>query len=137
MRASPALPARVRRLGLLAGLLAFVIQVTAWSVMVPGMTASAGAAEVITICGADGLRTIALDADGNPLPDDGTGSAGASCGHCPLCPVMAGVGLPPVTGAALPVVWLAAGDHPAPSADPIIAGRLLSDLRARAPPAAG
>lgn len=137
MRAIPTNHGRLRRLGLLAGLLAFVIQVTAWSMMVPGRAASAGEAEVITICGADGLRSITLDADGTPLPEDGTGKAAASCGHCPLCPVMGGVGLPPVSGAALPVVWLPVADHPAPTADPITAGRLLSGLRARAPPAAG
>ncbi|WP_247877416.1 DUF2946 family protein [Azospirillum brasilense] len=138
---------RLRRIGLLAGLLAFVVQMMVWTVTMPAMAldaagVGAGAAsagvETITICTANGVKTITLGPNGEPVADQDGGATGAAAGHCPLCPTMAGTAPPPLPPmAALPALRLAMADARALPGGVIAAGWFLSSLQARAPPAAG
>ncbi len=96
----------------------------------------AASAERITICSVDGVKTIKIGPDGQAIPDDDQGKAGVT-GHCPLCPLVAGAGLPPVAPLALPTERVAAHDARALPGDAIAAGWFLSSLQARAPPSVG
>lgn len=120
---------RVRRIGLLAGALAFLCQVMAWTLLMPAASAQAG---LVPICTAEGLILVAVDDDGTKKPDSGTVSAMA----CPLCPLVAGMAPPPAPPAdPLPAET---GRHTAvalPGAF-VAAGWFLSSVQARAPPAA-
>ncbi|MFD1626201.1 DUF2946 family protein [Azospirillum griseum] len=127
-----------RRVSLMVGALAFLCQALAWSVMMPAQAMAASnstVADVITICSVDGIKTIKVGPDGQALPDE-DGTAAAS-GHCPLCPLLAGAGLPPVPPLALPTEQVAAHDARALPGDAIAAGWFLSSLQARAPPSVG
>lgn len=131
---------RIRSAGLLAGMLAFVVQMMVWSVTMPAMALDGGPGglETISICSVDGIRTITVDADGQPVPDDGgSGSTGAAKGHCPLCPIMAGAGLPPQPPLGTPVQAMVLADSRTLPGDVVAAGWFLSSLQARAPPATG
>ncbi len=119
----------------MAGVLAFLCQVLAWSVAMPAVSL-AGAAERITICSVDGVKTIKIGPDGQAIPDDEPGKAGAS-GHCPLCPLVGGAGLPPVPPLVAPKERVAAHDARALPGDVIAAGWFLSSLQARGPPPIG
>lgn len=120
---------RVRRFGLLAGALAFLCQVMAWTLMMPAASAQAG---LVPICTAEGLILAAVDGNGAKKPDSGSVSAMA----CPLCPLVAGMAPPP----APPAEPLPAGiGRHTPVALPgafVASGWFLSSVQARAPPAA-
>ncbi|WP_247894271.1 DUF2946 family protein [Azospirillum sp. B510] len=133
---------RVRRAGLLAGALAFVVQMMVWSATMPAMALDGlpPDAETIAICSADGIKTIVVGSDGlaPPAPtDDGSGATGPVKDHCPLCPTVTGAGLPPQAQTSLPAETMAAADARALPGAVIAAGWFLSSLQARAPPAAG
>ncbi|WP_244592437.1 DUF2946 family protein [Azospirillum palustre] len=130
---------RVRRTGLLAGALAFVVQMMVWSATMPAMALDGmpAGAEAIAICSADGIKTIVIGSDGQPSSDDGSGSTGPVKDHCPLCPTVTGAGLPPQAQTAVPAETMAAADARALPGAAIAAGWFLSSLQARAPPAAG
>ena len=129
---------RIRRVGLLAGAIAFVLQMMVWSMAMPAMAldgAPAGA-EAVTICSVDGFKTVFIGTDGQPVaPEDGSG--GPAKDHCPLCPTITGAGLPPQAPMAVPAETMAVADARALPGDVIAAGWFLSSLQARAPPAAG
>ncbi|WP_236784023.1 DUF2946 family protein [Azospirillum humicireducens] len=129
---------RIRRVGLLAGALAFVLQMMVWSMAMPAMAmggAPAGA-EAVTICSVDGFKTVFIGSDGQPVaPEDGSG--GAAKDHCPLCPTVTGAGLPPQVQTAVPAESMAMADARTLPGEVIAAGWFLSSLQARAPPAAG
>ncbi len=127
------------RAGLMAGVLAFLVQIMAWAVTMPTMALAAAqpaaAGTVITICTADGLKDIALAA-----PDRGAEEPTAkiiTSDHCPLCPVMSGAGLPPVDLTAQSLLLPMRADARTLPGDVIAAGWFLSSLQARAPPARG
>ncbi|WP_238474995.1 DUF2946 domain-containing protein [Azospirillum cavernae] len=124
-----------RRVGLMAGVLAFLCQVLAWSVAMPAVSLAASG-ERITICSVDGVKTIKIGPDGQAIPDDDQGKAGAS-GHCPLCPLVGGAGLPPPPPLVAPNERVAAHDARALPGDVIAAGWFLSSLQARGPPPIG
>ncbi|HYH37131.1 MAG TPA: DUF2946 family protein [Azospirillum sp.] len=119
-----------RRIGLLAGALALLLQTVAWSMTMPSRSLDGG---WITICSAQGLVAVHVDADGAPTGGDDSPQA-EPAGSCPLCPLVAGLTLPPpfVEAAAPPVP--PGHDAAALPGDRIAAGWFLSSLQARAPP---
>ncbi|WP_244433995.1 DUF2946 family protein [Azospirillum sp. B506] len=138
---------QVRRLGLVAGMAALLLQVVAWSWM-PLPTGPIGAARTgetvsLPICSSGGLTTIQADA-----ADYGVGASGVAhdddhgrsqdpahsgTGHCPLCPLVAGLALPPPQPPLGPTAAMARDTGLLP-AERIAAGWFLSTLQARAPP---
>ncbi|MBP2232614.1 hypothetical protein J2847_005945 [Azospirillum agricola] len=131
---------RIRCAGLLAGLLAFVVQMMVWSATMPAMALAEapGGTETIAICSADGVKMITIGSDGQPDSGDyGSNTTGAAKDHCPLCPTMTGAGLPPLASMVVPSQGMVAADACALPGDVIAAGWFLSSLQARAPPAIG
>lgn len=136
----------IARAGLSAGMLAFLVQILAWSVTMPAMALAAvtGAEQgtVITICSSDGFKQVRVGPDGQALPGDasasgeapGDGGAMAKTGHCPLCPVIGGAGLPPPVLSAQPLFTTVLADERMLPGAVIAAGWFLSTLQARAPP---
>lgn len=123
----------MRHIGLLAGAVALLFQVFAWTMTMPAKSADG---DWITICSADGLTRIQVDADGTPVGGDEPASADHA-GSCPLCPVIGGLSLPPsLVLAALPQVLIRHGAVTL-TGDRIAAGWFLSALQARAPPLHG
>lgn len=125
---------RVRRFGLLAGALAFLCQVMAWTLLMPAAMVQAG---TIPICTAEGIVLVAVDDNGDRLPDSQKPDKGTTAAMaCPLCPLIAGTAPPPAPIAApLPAEI---GRH-MPQVLPgafVAAGWFLSSVQARAPPAA-
>lgn len=124
------------RIGLLAGMLAFVLQILAWAWM-PAWVAAANAAhpEQIVICTVEGFKTVTLDAAAGvavgekPAPKAGDGG-------CPLCPVMGGLAMAPPAVAVTPADIGRHGVQALPGSQ-IAAGWFLSTLQARAPPVLG
>lgn len=134
--------------GLMAGVLAFLVQIMAWSVTMPamaqpttaGMAQPATAEMVITICTADGLKDITFAAPDRETADQRAEKPTAKitkAGHCPLCPVMSGAGLPPVDLTAQPLRLPMLADARTLPGDVIAAGWFLSSLQATGPPARG
>jgi len=128
---------RVRRIGLLAGALAFLCQVMAWTLLMP---AAAVQAAMVPICTAEGLILAAVDESGTPVSDPrggeepGKGTTAAMA--CPLCPLIAGMALPPVPPSdPLPAEIHRRSPQALPSAF-VASGWFLSGIQARAPPAA-
>lgn len=119
----------LRRIGLLIGAVAFLLQLTVWSVNAPAVAAGS----VIPLCTADGLRMLPVGPDGQPGPE----KADHGAMGCPLCPVMQGLSVPPPAVAPdTPCEILRHGPAALPG-ERIAAGWFLSTLQARAPPAAG
>lgn len=116
---------------MLAGALALLVEIVAWAWM-PMPALGAGFAEICTM---DGMRTVAVDAAGVPLRPGESGKA-AGTGACPLCPLVAGLALPPsdAGGMRTPAVAAAVVVLPQPQA---VSGWFLSTRRARAPPLPG
>lgn len=148
--AMPTLPQRLRHAGLLAGLLAFVMQVMVWTATMPAVavadTGAGATADTVTICTPGGFKSIKIGPDGRASPDDAGANTGENgdadgkdlCkGHCPLCSIVGGAGLPPTAPLAVPAHRLALADERALPGDVIAAGWFLSTLQARAPPRAG
>ena len=142
---------RVRRLGLLAGMAALLLQVIAWGWM-PVATALArtGETAALQICSAGGFATIEVESANYGPPAYGIALIGADqdvgdshggtsdptpfgSGHCPLCPLVAGLALPPPPLAVEPAMAVASDSRLLPG-ERIAAGWFLSTLQARAPP---
>ncbi|WP_247883758.1 DUF2946 domain-containing protein [Azospirillum sp. B21] len=142
---------QVRRLGLLAGMAALLLQVIAWG-WLPVAIAAAGTGETtsLQICSAGGFATIDVDpAEFGPAnygialtgedhaADDGHGGTSDptpfGSGHCPLCPLIAGLALPPPPLTVEPAMAVASDTRLLPG-ERIAAGWFLSTLQARGPP---
>ncbi|WP_207483004.1 DUF2946 family protein [Arenibaculum pallidiluteum] len=122
---------RRRCIGLVAGALAFLVQVIAWS-WFPAMTASA--AETVPICSADGITYHVVQVD--PDAPSGEQPAGKGGHGCPLCPLVSGLSVPPPDAVlVLPAAMVRQGSIALPG-ERIAAGWFLSTLQARAPPTA-
>lgn len=123
---SPSLKRRYRRIGLMAGAVAFLCQVMAWTVLMPAMSLGA---EGIPVCTADGVVLVSIDEHGQKT-EKATGTAML----CPLCPLIAGMAPPPPpVDAALPADIGRQGPLALPGGI-IAAGWFLSSVQARAPP---
>lgn len=132
MRLTHGMTQRMRRFGLCAGTVAFLLQIVAWAWMAPVAAGTGtGGTTAIVICTADGYKTIQFD-DGQPPASD-QGSTATSHG-CPLCPLVAGLGLPAPVPVIGPDLVFRHGPQALPGAA-IAAGWFLSTLQARAPPA--
>lgn len=122
----------IRRSSLLAAVIALLIQNLVWGLLMPGAAAAAPPG-AIAICTSDGL--VYQAADGTLLTADGATVAPAKAGgHCPLCPLIAGLSLPPPAVTAAPP---SARRAPAPAL-PEQQGAprwFLATPQARAPPA--
>ncbi|WP_345769741.1 DUF2946 family protein [Azospirillum thiophilum] len=141
---------RGRRLGLVAGMAALLLQVIAWGWMspIPGAV-RADQSTPLLICSAGGLTTIQVDpADydvnkagpGGQTANEVVGGPGdlptpmpSGTGHCPLCPLIAGLALPPPPTSIGPAIVESGNSRPLPGG-PIAVGWFLSTLQARAPP---
>lgn len=126
------------RIGLLAGVLAFVLQILAWAWM-PAWVAAANTAhpEQIVICTVEGFKTVILDAAGSGAVTTGEKPAPkAGDGGCPLCPVMGGLAMAPPPVMVIPAQTGRHGPQALPGSQ-IAAGWFLSTLQARAPPVIG
>ncbi len=133
---------RTRRIGLMAGAVALLLQIVAWAWM-PAWIAPANAAEGggIVICSPEGFKTIAAEVawngQGAPAsPETGKTDPLKAAGTCPLCPLIAGLALPPPVALAMPADPGRHGSARLPGAR-IAAGWFLSTLQARAPPSVG
>lgn len=152
---------QVRRLGLFAGMAALLLQVIAWGWMPIALSGEATAAArtgettPLQICSAGGFATIDVDpAEYGPaiygmvlagialagMDHAGGDNHGGSSdpnpfgsGHCPLCPLIAGLALPPPLLTVEPAM-AAAGDTRLLPGERIAAGWFLSTLQARGPP---
>jgi hypothetical protein len=129
---------RARRVGLMAGAVALLLQIVAWA-WLPVWLSSSNAAEGvgIVICTPDGLKTLASGNDGTPPGQATTKTDPAKAGAgCPLCPLVAGLALPPPVDPVMPADLARHGSGALPG-ERIAAGWFLSTLQARAPPAVG
>lgn len=123
------LPA-LRRISLLIGATAFLLQILTWSVYAPAMAAG----EAVAICSIEGMIVVHLDADGQPITPEKTAPDNK---HCGLCLLAQGLGAAPATiNAQLPLRVVHHGAEALPGAA-IAAGWFLSTLQARAPPIIG
>lgn len=122
---------KVRRIGLMAGALALMLQLFAWTLTMP---AKSTPLDGITVCTAEGL--VHLDVDGPPagaeLPAEHP-MEHADGGSCPLCPLVGGLHLPPPLHLVSQDAVARHGPVTLPGAL-ILAGWFLSTLQARAPP---
>lgn len=129
----------------MAGVLALLVQMMAWGIGLPADAASGrdGSAASIVICTVEGLKRVAVDADGVALADSrtddgsaggGTGGADAGGGHCPLCPLVGGAGLPPAPFAVSTPGLVVLAVASAATDDAVLDSRISSGWRARAPP---
>nr|WP_255636089.1 DUF2946 family protein [Azospirillum sp. 412522] len=129
----------------MAGMLALLLQVIAWGWMPLTVgIAQAGGIVSLPICSSGGLTTIGVDAadygpDGFGTAPDGDSrgklpdSTPAGTGHCPLCPLVAGLALPPPPLTVGPAVAVIRDIRLLP-AEWTADGWFLSTLQARAPP---
>lgn len=135
----------------MAGMAALLLQVIAWGWM-PVATAVARTGETtsLQICSAGGFATIDVDpAEFGPGNygialtgadhDPGDSHGGTSdptpfgSGHCPLCPLIAGLALPPPP-LTVELAMAVASDSRLLPGERIAAGWFLSTLQARGPP---
>ncbi len=133
---------------MLAVAVALVVQLFAWAWMPVWSNSAQGAVTSLTaICTSEGMKSILLDENGLPArsesaqsPDgdspDGKPPAGKAEGHCPLCPLVGGLGLAPVQWVAMPAEVERHGPKALPGRQ-IATGWFLATLQARAPPALG
>ncbi|PWC53830.1 hypothetical protein TSO221_09890 [Azospirillum sp. TSO22-1] len=117
----------VRRIGLMAGVIALMVQVFAWTLAMPAQVA---AIDWMTVCTAEGL--VHLDVDGAPTGTDAPVKH-PGMEHCPLCPLIGGLYLPPPVQPVLRQTIARHGPEGLPGAE-VVAGWFLSTLQARAPP---
>jgi hypothetical protein len=128
---SPRRPLRtLRRIGLLIGAAAFLLQMLTWSVYAPAMAAG----EATEICTAEGMIIVLLDADGQPITPEKTAPDNKHCGFCLLAQ---GLAAAPTTIIASPPQNVARHGAEALPGAVIAAGWFLSTLQARAPPIIG
>lgn len=124
-----------RRAGLAAGAIALLLQVIAWAWM-PALIASANAAESnrIVICTPDGFKTVVLaDHETGDDPAAAKSKSAISGGSCPLCPLIAGLAMPPPDVRMVPTATSRHSPELLPG-ELIAAGWFLSTLQARGPP---
>lgn len=128
---------------------ALLLQVIAWGWMplgtgtMGGGIAQAGETVSLPICSSGGLTAIQADAGdfgigefGIAYDDDQGKSpdpALSGTGHCPLCPLVTGLALPPPPLTVEPALAVARDTGLLP-AERLAAGWFLSTLQARAPP---
>lgn len=123
---------RMRRFGLCAAAMAFLLQVIAWAWMAPiASVAKGGGPTSIVICSTDGYKTIQLDDGQSPATDKDSATGGHGC---PLCPLIGGLGLVTPVAVIGPDLVFRHGPVALPGSA-IAAGWFLSTLQARAPPA--
>ncbi|WP_431859127.1 DUF2946 domain-containing protein [Azospirillum sp.] len=120
----------IRRIGLMAGVIALMLQVFAWTLTMPAQVAAMNPMDGMTICTAEGL--VHLDADGAPAGTDAP-MKHPGMEHCPLCPLIGGLYLPPPVQTVLRQTVTRHGPEGLPGAV-VVAGWFLSTLQARAPP---
>lgn len=118
----------LRRLTLLAGAVALVVQMVAWALVMPARSL---AADLIPICAADGTVHLVAD-DGADDPAPPSHHAGAD--SCPLCPLIGGLSTPPPPALPLLPQTIARHGPEALPGDLLVTGWFLSTLQARAPP---
>lgn len=117
----------VGRIGLMVGVIALMLQVLAWTLTMP---AKFTADNWTTICTAEGL--VHLEGNGAPGGAD-LPAKHPVAEHCPLCPLIGGLYLPPVVQLVLRQAVARHGPEGLPGAV-VVAGWFLSTLQARAPP---
>lgn len=122
------------RCSLLAAAVALLAQLFAWA-WAPAMgVAAAGDGGVAVICTAEGFKSVVLDENGAAAAEQPPYDT--SNGHCPLCPLVHGLGLAPVEWTTRsPVVK--AHEPAALPGEQIAAGWFLATLQARGPPLQG
>lgn len=116
------------RVGLMAGMLALMLQVFAWALTMPAQSA---VVDRVTICTADGL--VYLDVDWPFTDTEQPAHDAAMMDGCPLCPLIGGLYLPPPPHLLLQHSCLRHGPEGLP-VEPVIVAWFLSTLKARAPP---
>jgi hypothetical protein len=117
-----------RRLGLMAGALAFLCQVFAWSVASPSMAFDLSS---VSICTDHGTETVRLGPDGLPKGDDDGQHGG---GGCPLCALMGGLSTAPPAFIPLPPRTIAHVNDATSRGLDAVPALFLSSVQARAPP---
>lgn len=126
----------LRRIGLLIGAVAVLVQLIAWSALpmtAMGLT-TASAADDLAMCSVHDTGSAASEADAQPATPD----AAAHHGHgCPLCTLVQGMSGPPPISAACAPVTLSVVQAVPMSGELVAAAWFLSSLQARAPPVAG
>lgn len=123
---------RTRRgIGLMAGAVAFLFQISAFFWLAPAMALGAGAVPICTPAGIE--YRVVTDDTGQPPGQE----APAKTDHgCPLCPLMAGVSTPPADVTVRGPVDLSRSGSIALPGERIAAGWFLATLQARGPPPA-
>lgn len=124
-------PARtLRRITLLTGAAAFLLQLLTWSVYAPAMALG----EATVICTMDGMTEVYLGPDGQPVtPDKGKSDSK----HCGFCVLAKGVSTASPQILAQPPVRMARHGAETLPGEVIAAGWFLSTLQARGPPVLG
>ncbi|WP_247894348.1 DUF2946 family protein [Azospirillum sp. B510] len=122
----------------MAGMVALLLQVIAWGWMPLASGAPRnGEMAPLLICSSGGLTSIAVDAADYAIGDNGSQKAPdhavTGLGHCPLCPLVAGLAPPPPPLTVGPALAMTDDTRLLP-AERIAAGWFLSTLQARAPP---
>lgn len=121
-----------RRIGLLIGAVAMLVQLIAWSAL--PMATTGLAADDLAMCSVHDATSAASETDAGPVTSD----AAAHHGHgCPLCTLVQGLSGPPPTNAACAPVTLTVVQTVPMSGELVSAAWFLSSLQARAPPVAG
>ncbi len=75
---------------------------------------AAGEGMVVEICSTEGMRSIRLDANGDPIADHAPGAEG---GFCPVCHGLPGITLPEPPRLASPawlgatIIWQETGEY--------------------------
>jgi hypothetical protein len=120
-----------RRIGLLAGAVAFLLQMFVWSIQAPAVAAGS----LIPVCTVDGITLVDLNPDAQN-PDSGSGDpakAKFKAAGCPLCPLAQGLSVPPPALEPAKPSFLVHHSSLRLPGDYIAAGWYLSSLKARAP----
>ncbi|MBP2232615.1 hypothetical protein J2847_005946 [Azospirillum agricola] len=121
----------------MAGAIALLFQLVSWAWMPAWISAASADTNRIVICTPTGLKTVVLgDLGTSAVPDAGAPEAAAADGFCPLCPLVGGLAMPPLTTLAAAVDFERHGPEALPGRR-VAAGWFLSSLQARAPPVAG
>jgi hypothetical protein len=126
----------LRRIGLLIGAVAMLVQLIAWSSLPMATMALAMdlAADDLAMCSVHDTTSAASETDARPVAPD----AAAHHGHgCPLCTLVQGLSSPPPISAACAPVTLTVAQTVPMSGELVAAAWFLSSLQARAPPVAG
>lgn len=118
----------MRRIGLLIGAVAFLLQMGAWTVNAPAVAAGM----TIPVCTTDGVQLIPFGPDGLPAPE----KADHAAMGCPLCPLVQGLSVPPPFLAPTAPCEILRHSPVVLPGERIAAGWFLSTLQARAPPVA-